>query len=199
MEFVGKKYTILTGKVLEVRPGTGTAEGRVTNVKLSVDTYSAAGPEKKEIDVAFWKNENSDMASRALVIKKDSIVMIKCSVRDGKYTGWEFGFAGSQMDIEVESNDDNNIRTITLAYINSKKNGDKTSFSVNVKKWDSEARENKDIRMYVNFSSSKKANAEKVLSGEGIVAALVSFPPQTNVNNEQEITSFVAFQFERLK
>ena len=194
MEFIGARGTIIVGKVVENTEGTGAGAGKVRNIKLEVNVNGG----KKLVSVAFWNNENTNLADRANVISVDSYLMVYCTVKEGKYTGYSFAFPGNSIDIEVEGETDN-IRQITLSrlYKNTSASG-KTYYGTKIKKYDAENKEVKEIPLFVNFSAKIKERAEKVLASDISTVALVSFPIETSVVNDKESNSIVAFSFERL-
>lgn len=196
MEFIGTKGTIVVGTVVSNSEGTGAGAGKVRNIKVKCNVRGT----EKEISVAFW-NGDKPMADRAASISEGSPIMIYCGVKDNKYTGYSYQYPGHSMSIEVEGNEGENKREITLGriYKNTSTSG-KEYYSMKLSKYDAAEGANKDVTIFVNFSAKTKENAEKVLGATegGKMVALVSFPIQTTVENDRETNSLVAMSFERL-
>ena len=199
MEVIGSKSTIVYGKVVDIRRGTGAAEGRVMNVTLAGQVWNGTANEDKTIEIAFWDNSANDgpnMVSRVeQAIKMDSYIMVRCQVHDGKYTGYDFKFKG-QFVIET----DTDKVSVTLGHVTHKldKNG-KMRYSVPV-----EVYENGETvtKWYgINFSQKKSAAAEKMFasSDKARQAVLIGFEPQSNIVGDKEYVSIVVYQFEVTK
>lgn len=196
MEIIGTKTTVVFGKVVEIKEGTGAMAGRVINVQLAGKVYNGEKDEDRTIDIAFWNNEDgAQMADRARkAIKEDSYLMVRCSVNNGKYSGQDFKFKG-QYVLDTEGDQQTSV---TLGYVNHKFDAakGKMRYFIAVDTY-ADGVEKTELQG-INFSKKKSAAAEKIFAkgDKGVKALLLGFAPTSNVVGDKEYKNIVVYGFE---
>lgn len=131
-------YKLVQGIVVEKRPGTGAAAGRVVNIKIKGDEYDTAAGANKEVflDVAFWNSESRPLADNANSrLEVGNYVSILTNERDGKVFASAFKKQGiwkfaESMDEEGNIHSEANI--IIGLIVNGTLNEDKTRYRASI-------------------------------------------------------------------
>lgn len=108
---------LVQGTVVEKRPGTGAAEGRVINVKIKGDTYDADAKENKEafMEIAFWNNDSRPMADNANArLNIGDYVSALVTEKDGKYSALGFKKTGIWTFEEKIDNEGNELKEVNF-------------------------------------------------------------------------------------
>lgn len=198
MEVIGTKNTIVFGKVTEIKPGTGAAESRVVNVSVAGQVWNGTTNEDRTIEVAFWDNSpngGANLVERVnKAIKVGNFIMIRCSVSNGRYTGYDFKFRG-QYVIDSEQGKS----SVTIGNVNHKLNDGKMRYSVPVEVYENGETVTK--WQGINFAQKKTDAAEKCFasSDKAVQAVLIGYEPTTNTVGDKEYTNVVVYAFELIK
>lgn len=205
---IDKNRSIKLGTVKEVRPGTGSAEGKVTTVVLEGTIWNAE--EKKEelqtIEIAFWNGEVAKMADRisSAKVTVGSILTVEVYEKEGKYIGNNFKYQGHWVipkPAEKEEGSDMHIFMGTVASV-------QTGESTTGKKWTrismpDEKRSGEEttwlnITFWNNEKSNLADNAMKLLSErEGKKTKAVVLTYENGEYNEKK--QYRGFEFVVLK
>ena len=91
--FERENRKLVQGIVVEKRPGTGSAAGRVVNIKIKANEYDPTTKQEKEatMQIAFWNSESKSLADDANNrLEVGKYVSGLVSEKDGKYSATAF-------------------------------------------------------------------------------------------------------------
>ena len=213
---------LVQGIVVEKRPGTGAATGRVINIKIKGDVYDKETKENKEefLDIAFWNSEKQQLADNAnsrLEIGKYVSVLV--SEHEGKYSDTAFKKQGIWKFSETLDEAGNVVNTEANIIIGLVVNGtlaedsSRYRISVPITTFDAEGNPSSEWVGITFFANEKQpnlpTNASKVLQPYTPEGAEKPIRHKATINcgakkiyvpagSTDELVSYVGYSFDRI-
>lgn len=167
---------LLQGTVVEKRPGTGQATGRVVNIKIKGSVYDKEAQQEKDeiVDIAFWNTDTKKLADDATArLEVGKYVSVLVSEREGKYSATAFkkqGIWKFSETLDEAGNVVNGEANILIGLVVNgtlAEDGSRYRISVPVTTFDAEGTPASEWISVTFFSSERQPNlpqnAEKVL------------------------------------
>ena len=168
--------TLVQGVITEKRPGTGSATGRVVNIKIKGNVYDAEAKTEKEetMEIAFWNSESKSLADDANNrLEVGKYVSVLVSEKDGKYSATAFKkqgvwrFAETLDDAGNVASPEANVLIGLVVNGYDSEDGSRYRISMPVTTYDADNNPNSKWISITFFSSERNpdlpANAKKVL------------------------------------
>lgn len=95
---IDENRRVVVGTVKEVKPGTGSMEGKLVTVTLEGTVWNreTESDENQELKIAFWNNDVTDMADRVekAKVSEGAVIAVEVFDKDGNLSGNRFMYAG---------------------------------------------------------------------------------------------------------
>ena len=167
---INDEREIVAGVVKNVKPGTGSMEGKMVTVELEGTVYNkdTAEAEPHTISIAFYNTDRVDMADRVVKAKvaPGSVICVEVYKKDEKYYGNRFMYRGHWVIPETETSGEKNVFMGVIASMwtgTSGSGNNYTKVSVPVDKYDESEPEWNSITFWNNETSNVADRAAKLL------------------------------------